>query len=304
VLEFLLNPEKMRSVPAVKRPPGKAIFPDLGKAAGTQSFTEAKIIAAGDRGGGACPVGARHASPTGDTCVAPTVLKSDPVALPLAKGANPSPLSPRERDRVRAPRLHANSRGLQESSATAHGCAALAPSNKKVVVFDLETQKLADEVGGWKNISAMRLSVGVTYSEDDGFLTFTEENVSELIALLQAADLVVGFNQLRFDYEVLRAYSSENLRALPNLDICREVEAALGHRLSLDHLARFTLNCKKAGHGLDAVTWFREGKMDLLESYCREDVRITRDLYLFGLTKGFLLYQRKDRSKARIDVNW
>ena len=36
--------------------------------------------------------------------------------------------------------------------------------NKNIVYFDLETQKSADEVGGWNNIRDMRMSVGVTYS--------------------------------------------------------------------------------------------------------------------------------------------
>ena len=180
----------------------------------------------------------------------------------------------------------------------------LSHHKKRVVVFDLETQKLADEVGGWKNISAMRMSVGVTYTDEEGFLTFNEDNVKGLISILQGADLVVGFNHLRFDYEVLRAYSSENLRALPNLDILQEVQAVLGHRLNLDHLGGFTLNIKKKGHGLDAAKWFREGRMDLLEEYCRQDVKITRDLYRFGLAQGFLLYQRKDGTIARIRVNW
>jgi len=175
---------------------------------------------------------------------------------------------------------------------------------KRVLVFDLETQKSAEEVGGWKNIALMKLSLGVTYSEEDGFLTFTEDNVEGLVRLLKRADLVVGFNQMRFDYEVLSAYTSDDLRALPNLDILVVVQRVLGFRLSLDHLAKFTLGTQKSGHGLEAIRWFREGKMDLLEKYCREDVRITRDLYRFGLENGYLLYKRKNRAVARIPVDW
>jgi DEAD/DEAH box helicase domain-containing protein len=177
-------------------------------------------------------------------------------------------------------------------------------SGSDVVVFDLETQKLAEDVGGWRNVREMRLSVAVVHSEQKGFLTFTEANVSELISLLKKARLVVGFNQLRFDYEVLTAYTSDDLRSLPNLDILVEVEATLGHRLSLDHLAKFTLGQQKSGKGTDAVLWFREGRMDLLESYCREDVRITRDLYRFGLENGFLRYQMRDRRIASLAVGW
>ena len=126
-----------------------------------------------------------------------------------------------------------------------------------------------------------------------------------MIELLKTASLIVGFNHVRFDYEVLRPYSDANLRALPNLDILLHVQAALGHRLSLDQLAECTLGAKKSGSGLDAVRWFREGRMDLIEQYCREDVRITRDLYAFGRENGHLLYRpRSGPSVARIPVNW
>jgi len=178
------------------------------------------------------------------------------------------------------------------------------PRAKKIVVFDLETQKLADEVGGWRNVSRMRLSLGVAFTAEQGFVTFTEDTVSELIKLLKEADLVVGFNQLRFDYEVLRAYTDENLRGLPNLDIHAAVETSLGFRLSLDHLARFTLGQNKSGIGTDAVKWFRQGRMDMLERYCRDDVAITRDLYLFGLGKGYLHYKSKRGGIGKVPVHW
>ncbi len=84
-------------------------------------------------------------------------------------------------------------------------------TNSHVVVFDLETQKLAEDVGGWRNVRKMGLSVAVVHTEQDGFLTFTEETVAELISLLKKASLVVGFNHLRFDYEVLKAYTRRRL---------------------------------------------------------------------------------------------
>lgn len=49
---------------------------------------------------------------------------------------------------------------------------------KNIVYFDLETQKAADEVGGWGNIRAMRMSVGVTYSTARVVTTFTARNKS------------------------------------------------------------------------------------------------------------------------------
>ncbi len=175
---------------------------------------------------------------------------------------------------------------------------------RRVVVFDLETQKLADEVGGWRHVPAMKMSLGVAHTEQDGFLTFMEGQVQELISLLKSADLVVGFNQMRFDYLVLSAYTKEDLAALPNLDMLVVVQQVLGFRVKLDTLAKHTLNSEKSGDGLDAVKWFREGRMDLVEQYCRQDVRITRDLYLFGRDNGYLVYGGGGRTASRVAVDW
>ena len=317
-LEFLLTPDKMRSSPKARPSYGKAIFPDLGVAAevvsGKESGKESTDPVTRPKENTKKPASRKESEsrPLGKPLAPAQVSVSrspwnnedmppHPAPLPKGEGTQSGSLSLRKRAGVRGPSSNARPHELEESRMESE---QLSHCQKRVVVFDLETQKLADEVGGWKNISAMRMSVGVTYTDEEGFLTFTEDNVGGLISILQGADLVVGFNHLRFDYEVLRAYCSENLRALPNLDILQEVQAVLGHRLNLDHLGSFTLNIKKKGHGLDAAKWFREGRMDLLEEYCRQDVRITRDLYRFGLDKGFLLYQRKDGTIARIRVNW
>ena len=94
---------------------------------------------------------------------------------------------------------------------------------KNIVYFDLETQQSADEVGGWGNISKMKMSVGVTYSTARGdYKIYGESQVNDLITELQRADLVVGFNNLRFDYEVLHGYTTLDLTQVPTLDIDRK----------------------------------------------------------------------------------
>ena len=73
--------------------------------------------------------------------------------------------------------------------------------------FDVETQRTFDEVGGRQNIQKLGLAAAVTYSTTAGaFCHYTEADVAGLLAEIEAADLVVGFNVLSFDYEVLRAY--------------------------------------------------------------------------------------------------
>ncbi len=172
-------------------------------------------------------------------------------------------------------------------------------------VFDLETQLSAQEVGGWHRADLMKVSCAVVYdSREDKFLEFLEEDMPELIRYLSRLDLVVGFNVKRFDYKVLSGYSDFDFWKLPTLDILEEVHRRLGYRLSLDHLAKVTLGARKTADGLQALRWWKQGKIREIVDYCRKDVAITRDLFLFGREKGHLLFKNKSGSKVRVPVDW
>lgn len=172
-------------------------------------------------------------------------------------------------------------------------------------VFDLETQRSAAEVGGWHRAERMGISVGVLYdSETDRFHTFLEDQIPDLVALLKELDLVIGFNNSRFDNRVLSAYTDEDLDGLPTLDILQKVRDRLGYRLSLDHLAEHTLGVKKSANGLLALEWYKKGEIDKIADYCRHDVEITRDLYRFGLVNQHLLFKNKAGMLVRCPVRF
>lgn len=175
----------------------------------------------------------------------------------------------------------------------------------RFAVFDVETRRSADEVGGWHRADRMGISVVVLYdSVSDSFKTYLEPDIPDLIRDLQSFELVVGFNNKRFDNRVLSAYSVFNLASLPTLDIMEVITNRLGYRLSLDRLAEHTLGVKKSANGLQALQWFKEGKIDEIISYCRQDVRITRDLFLFGLENRYLLFKNKAGSVVRLPVDF
>jgi len=172
-------------------------------------------------------------------------------------------------------------------------------------IFDVETQRSAAEVGGWHRAERMGVSVAVLYDAgSERFFTYREGEVSGLISHLKELDLVVGFNNKRFDNRVLSSYTTLDLASLPTLDILEEVKNRLGYRLSLDSLAEHTLGVKKSGHGLLALKWYKEGRIDKIIEYCRKDVEITRDLFLYGIKNNCLLFQNKAGHTVRCPVNF
>jgi DEAD/DEAH box helicase domain-containing protein len=178
-------------------------------------------------------------------------------------------------------------------------------SEKKVVVFDLETQRSFDEVGGRSQMHRLGVSVGVAYRYDrDEFLVYTEDRISELIDLLRDADLVVGYNIKGFDYEVLRGYTDEDLQSLPTFDLMYDLEDRLGFRPKLESVAVATLGGGKSADGLQALEWWREGEIDKIAEYCREDVKVTRDLYDFGKRNRCVLVSRFGGSPRQVAVDW
>ena len=106
------------------------------------------------------------------------------------------------------------------------------------VYFDLETQRSANDVGGWDRKADMKMSVGVTYSSANGsYMIYDEANVQGLIDELVSADVVVGFNHIWFDYEVLMGYTILDLKEqTTNVDLMLDLEQVLEHKPSSTQL--------------------------------------------------------------------
>lgn len=175
-----------------------------------------------------------------------------------------------------------------------------------LVFFDLETQNLFEDVGGRQNIEHLRLACAVTWStQRQDFAVYWESDVMALIQELKSADRVVGFNIRQFDYRVLQPYAPrENLQRLPTLDMLDEIVRRLGFRLGLDTLAAATLNIGKSADGKESVRWFRNGELEKVAEYCKNDVEITRRLYEFGRENGFLYYYSRMGSRLKVPVTW
>ncbi|RLC05167.1 MAG: DEAD/DEAH box helicase [Deltaproteobacteria bacterium] len=175
--------------------------------------------------------------------------------------------------------------------------------NLRYGVLDIETRRSAKEVGGWNKAEKMGVSCAILYdSKKDAYLEYLQDDIALLCADLQKLDLVIGFNIIKFDYKVLTGLSDFDFFSLPTLDILIKVHERLGYRLSLDHLATQTLGSKKSADGLMALKWWSQGKLDKIIAYCKQDVRVTRDLYLYGKENQFLVFKNKAGNQVRVPV--
>lgn len=174
-----------------------------------------------------------------------------------------------------------------------------------IVYFDLESQKLFQDVGG-RDASKLLLACGVTWStERNDFAVYWEKDAEALVAELKSADKVVGFNIISFDYEVLKPYAPNvNFRAFRSVDMLQDIFRTLNFRISLDSIAKATFGAAKTADGIQSVEWFRNGELDKVAEYCKADVDITRRVYEFGRDNGFVNYYSKLGSKLKVAVNW
>lgn len=204
---------------------------------------------------------------------------------------------------------------------TLRGCpGALAPRFPRSVYYlgmkqlflDVETQKTFDEVGGYFPDKLGVSFVGLI--ERDGFpesgpVTETRHelfaaDLHRVFDLLTRADLVIGFNLIGFDLPALSPYGSINLKTLPVLDLLAVIKQEANHRVSLDAVAGQTLNTRKSGSGLDAITYYRQKQFKKLAAYCMKDVEITRDLYDYGRRHGHVKFLNHWNNLVELPVDF
>ena len=149
----------------------------------------------------------------------------------------------------------------------------------RVIYLGIRTEKSAAEVGGWSKVDQMGFRDAVIYdTATRKYHNYTKSEVTDLIAKLQAADLVVGFSQLNFDYKVLSTYTETNFETLPNFDMLDKIEQNLNYRVSRDNLAQNTFSGTKNEKAYPNVA---------------DRVEITKKLFAHACREGYLLYENK-----------
>ena len=83
-----------------------------------------------------------------------------------------------------------------------------------------------------------------------------------------------------------------------------ELQKTLPHRLSLDSIAAATLGVEKTAEGMQAIRWFREGRLLDIAEYCCFDVKITRLIHEYGRRHRQIFYKDRTGRKLAVPVNW
>lgn len=172
------------------------------------------------------------------------------------------------------------------------------------VFYDVETQLSADEVGGWNNVHLMRISVAVTWSEQDLFRLWEETSVPQMIDYVGGFGTIVSFNGDGFDSKVLSHYGNVQAINRGSFDVLVDLSRRLGHRVSLDSVAQGTLGLGKSADGIMALKWWKEKQIELLAEYCRKDVQVLKDVVVFGRTNGFVKFSDRYGKTLTVAVDW
>ena len=102
----------------------------------------------------------------------------------------------------------------------------------------------------------------------------------------------------------MNSYYTGDLMKFPGLDLLEVISGSLGFRVKLDDVASGTLGVRKTGHGLQALEWFRKGEIQKVRDYCLMDVKITKEVYEYGLKNREILYADRGGGKKAVAVDF
>ncbi len=167
----------------------------------------------------------------------------------------------------------------------------------RYVIFDLETQNLFQDVGS-NDPSDLDISVGTFYdSETEIYTTLSIDELQLAWPILERADALVGYNSNHFDIPLLNKYYPGDLTHIKSIDLLEEIRKSIGRRLRLDSIAEATIGAKKSANGLQAVRWWREGKIDEIKKYCEQDVKVTKKVFDYALKNGHVKFKDGHRKR-------
>lgn len=194
---------------------------------------------------------------------------------------------------------------------------------KKILIYDCEIIKAIRDpkkvdlahieyCNGWDDYENMGISViGINIITEYSDMVFNHNvnNNSDLDIRgfqfgLDAAEVLVGFNNQSFDDKLLKANGFVIPETIVNYDLLAEIweGAGLGREFVYPTHAGFGLDaiCKanglgeKSGDGANAAILWQKGKHQEVIDYCENDIKLTRKLFDLIQEKGEIKDPRED----------
>lgn len=144
---------------------------------------------------------------------------------------------------------------------------------------------------GWDYHATMGIACVVVYEYAiDTWHIFGEYELPKLQEIINANDVYCGFNNIRFDNRVLRAFDIK-ISDQKSYDICAEVQRILGYQkgCKLEDIAKANFaRVAKNGDGAMAPIRWQQGYHTEVINYCMNDVRMTKMLLDRILRWGYI----------------
>lgn len=186
----------------------------------------------------------------------------------------------------------------------------MASDDLRVVTFDLETRKMASEVGGWDGMRSGLAGVSLLIahdSETDDYYFYDDHTLDEFARLAeQPGVILVGYNSKWFDLLVVQGILGRRLKVRYHIDLFDLIKDALDREgrarergWKLGDAALRSMGMTKNGEGAAAPELMKQGRLAELVTYCKHDVLLTRQLLDYVRRHGGV----QDRDGALLELD-
>ncbi len=172
-------------------------------------------------------------------------------------------------------------------------------------VIDIETKNSFEDVGGKHNLKKLEISlIGVFSYLQNEYLSFEEKEFHIFEKEIKKVGAFIGFATNIFDLPIIEHNFPNSFPKSFSIDILEEIEKQRGHKISLNAMAKENIGIEKNGSGLEAINLYHQGKINQLKEYCLQDVKITKELYEFGLKNNYLVVPSYYSQPVKINLDW
>jgi len=182
---------------------------------------------------------------------------------------------------------------------------ATSKDTRPTYIFDLQTQRTYEDVGGKKNITQMGISLAALLNHATGDITvFTETDADVLLNTFLSSGLIVGLNLKKFSYRILAGYRNIDFQNLNSLDLLDYLRKKIVRRPCIEDLFSGTLNLKKSIDNMKFTRLYQEGHIEQARQLIIQNVQALNSVYSFGKTNGYVYLNDPTGQRWKISVSW